>query len=321
MKMKTVLLAVMAGLALPTVQAAGVKAVDSIAAVADNQVITLSRLNAAVEAAKRSGGVRSMTDGQIRNQVLAQLINESLLVQAGKRRGLAASEAEVDAELARQAAAQKVGVEALYARAARSGIGRNALRRQAADAVVGQKVRQQVIQQQAQVSDQEIDAAIEQAARQGIALPEGGAVKEYRAQHILIKADQALAAAAAEDTIHKLWREARSGQDFAQLARQYSQDAGSAPQGGDLGWFSDGVMVPEFEAAVKSLEPGQLSRPVKSQFGWHIIRLNETRESGSPEARRRHAVRNLIVQQKAAQAQAALLQQLYEGAYVDVRVR
>lgn len=322
MNMKPVLLAVAAAIALQTAQAADVKTVDSIAAVADNQVITVSQLNAAVaEAKSASREARQMPQEQLRNQVLAQLINESLMVQAGKRRGLGASEAEIDAELARQAAARKSNVDALYAQAARNGMPRNALRRQVGDQIVLQKVRQQVIQQQARVSDQEVDAAIERARQQGIQLPEGEAVKEYRAQHILIKADQALVEAAAESTIRKLWQEARNGQDFALLARQYSQDPGSAQQGGDLGWFADGVMVPEFEAAVKNLKPGQLSQPVKSQFGWHIIKLNETRESGSPEDRRRNAVRSLIAQQKAEQARAALLQQLHQGAYVDVRVR
>ena len=79
-------------------------------------------------------------------------------------------------------------------------------------------------------------------------------------------------------------------------------------------------MVPEFEDAVKKLKKGQISRPVKTQFGWHLIQLTDTRESGTPEERQRNAVRQYIMQQKAEAASAQLLQQLHESAYVDVRL-
>ena len=139
-----------------------------------------------------------------------------------------------------------------------------------------------------------------------------------RQQHILIKADNDNAAVGAESTIRKIYSQARSGADFGGLARQYSQDS-SAGNGGDLGWFADGMMVAPFEEAVHKLKPGQISAPVRTQFGWHIIKLNDVREAGTPEERQQNAVRQYLSQQKAQQATTNLLRELHSSSYVDVR--
>ncbi|WP_455234504.1 SurA N-terminal domain-containing protein [Thiogranum longum] len=110
--------------------------------------------------------------------------------------------------------------------------------------------------------------------------------EQRRASHILIQVaadadEEALkkATAEAEDVLAKI----REGGDFAALAKEHSDDPGSAAQGGDLGFFARGAMVPEFEDAVFSMETGDVSDPVKTQFGFHIIKLTEIRASGIPE--------------------------------------
>jgi peptidyl-prolyl cis-trans isomerase D len=98
--------------------------------------------------------------------------------------------------------------------------------------------------------------------------------EQVRASHILIKLDgrdEASAKARAEEVL----KEAKSGADFAALARKYSDDEASAKNGGDLDFFGRGRMVPEFDAAVFAMEQGQISDPVKTQFGFHIIKLVE----------------------------------------------
>lgn len=116
----------------------------------------------------------------------------------------------------------------------------------------------------------------------GDQMPTSG--EQVRARHILIsvaadasEADSALALAEAISITQRL----RAGEDFATLAAQYSDDTGSAQQGGDLGFFGRGQMVSEFEEAAFSLPIGQISEPVKSQFGYHIIEVTEQR-AGDP---------------------------------------
>ncbi|HEZ1436419.1 TPA: peptidylprolyl isomerase [Neisseria meningitidis] len=286
--------------AAPAQQQGGIRFSDGIAAVADNEVITRRRL---AEAKANLPKDAQISESELSRQVLMQLVNQSLIVQAGKRRNIQASEAEIDAVVAKNPALKNLSP---------------AQRRDFADNIIAEKVRQQAVMQNSRVSEAEIDAFLEQAQKQGITLPEGAPLRQYRAQHILIKADSENAAVGAESTIRKIYGEARSGTDFSSLARQYSQDA-SAGNGGDLGWFADGVMVPAFEEAVHALKPGQVGAPVRTQFGWHIIKLNEVRDAGTPQERIRNSVRQYIFQQKAEQATVNLLRDLHSGAYVDIR--
>lgn len=95
---------------------------------------------------------------------------------------------------------------------------------------------------------------------------------EYSAAHILVET---------EDEAKSIAEEAAGGADFAELAKEKSVGP-SGPNGGELGWFGEGQMVPEFEAAVMALEDGAISEPIQTQFGWHVIKLNESREKPKP---------------------------------------
>ena len=304
MNFKPLILAAALGLTL-NVHAADVKFSDGIAAVVDNDVITQREVAQAVAAARsRLPKGSQISNDELRQQVLSQLVNQSLIIQAGKRKKIQASEAEIDAVLAQNPTQAKKA--------------NKAVRRQIADSIVVEKVRQQAIMQNSRVSDSEVARYIEQTKQQGVTLPEADPVRQYHAQHILIKADNDNAAVGAESTIRKIYTQARSGADFGGLARQYSQDS-SAGNGGDLGWFADGMMVAPFEEAVHKLKPGQISAPVRTQFGWHIIKLNDVREAGTPEERQQNAVRQYLSQQKAQQATTNLLRELHSSSYVDVR--
>ncbi|WBU56024.1 peptidylprolyl isomerase [Paracoccus sediminicola] len=117
-------------------------------------------------------------------------------------------------------------------------------------------------------SDDEIQAAYAEA------FPEDDPINEYDADHILVETEEAANA---------IIEELEGGADFAELAAERSTDTGSAQNGGDLGWFTLDRMVPEFSTAVEGMEPGSTSsEPVQSQFGWHIIKLNETRVMEPP---------------------------------------
>ena len=128
---------------------------------------------------------------------------------------------------------------------------------------------------------------------------------EWNAAHILVATeDEALAVAARLE----------AGEDFAAVAQEVSTDTGSGAAGGELGWFSAGMMVPEFEAGVATLPVGEVSAPVQSQFGWHVIRLGETREQQPPAL---EAVRAELEGQVRQQAVEARLAELTEAATIE----
>jgi peptidyl-prolyl cis-trans isomerase C len=129
---------------------------------------------------------------------------------------------------------------------------------------------------------------------------------EYSAAHILVET---------EEEATDLRAQIEGGADFAALATEHSQDPGSGANGGSLGWFRLGQMVPEFEAAVVALEPGAVSQPVQTQFGWHLIRLDETRETTPPPL---EAVRAEVENQVRQEAVQAEIQALRAGASIEV---
>ena len=141
--------------------------------------------------------------------------------------------------------------------------------------------------------------------------------EQVHARHILIRFgdDEAAARKKAEDILKQL----RAGADFAELAKKYSEDPGTASKGGDLGFFGRGQMVPEFEQAAFSLKPGQISGIVRSTFGFHIIQTLAV--SGGNDATRRPAA-EFNAKLKASQVQAQELadkidQELKDGASMD----
>ena len=117
--------------------------------------------------------------------------------------------------------------------------------------------------------------------------------QEYNAAHILVET---------EEKAKELVAEARGGADFAELAKEHSTGP-SGPNGGSLGWFGAGMMVPPFEAATFALEVGAISDPVQTQFGWHVIKLNETRAIEAPSLEEVRGELEATVQQKAVEAQ------------------
>jgi peptidyl-prolyl cis-trans isomerase C len=116
---------------------------------------------------------------------------------------------------------------------------------------------------------------------------------DYRASHILVATE-----AVAKDLIERL----NGGASFADLARKMSMDP-SKDQGGDVGWFSPGNMVPEFSAAVVALKKGEITKtPVQTKFGWHVIRLDDVRERAIPDFEQVRDRVGLVIQQKKVQA-------------------
>lgn len=144
-------------------------------------------------------------------------------------------------------------------------------------------------------------------------------VTQQRARHILLRPNAQLSEAMARDKLNDFRRRINQGQsDFATLAKDNSQD-GSAASGGDLGWASPGQFVPEFEEVLNRLSPGQISEPLISRFGVHLIQLLERRTAALSERDQRELVRNMLREKKIDEVFVTWAQEVRARAYVELR--
>lgn len=127
---------------------------------------------------------------------------------------------------------------------------------------------------------------------------------EYNASHILVET---------EDEAKELITKLDGGADFAELAKEFSTGP-SGPNGGELGWFGPGMMVKPFEEAVVALEAGQVSAPVQTQFGWHVVKLNDSRIKGAPPL---EEVREELAAQVENDAVERAVQSLLDAAKIE----
>ena len=149
----------------------------------------------------------------------------------------------------------------------------------------------------------------------------GGApviVQQTHARHILIRTNELISESEARNRLLGLRERIENGADFAELARLQSQD-GSGSKGGDLGWLSPGDTVPEFERTMNQLAIRQLSQPVRTEFGWHLIQVLGRRNEDMSKERQRLMVRQALRERKSDEAYQEWLRQLRDRAYVEYR--
>lgn len=220
----------------------------------------------------RNGPIPAEGRDEILRSALDQLITYTALQQEAKARNINATDAEIDERL-KQMQSQFPNGEAFNKALADRNMTLQRLKDDArVDMLIGKMIDAEVAKQPP-VTDAQVREFYDKNPDK---FAQGEAV---RASHILIKVDQKADEAAkkkARTQIEDVLKQVKAGQDFGKLAQQHSQD-GSAAQGGDLGFFSRGQMVPPFEQAAFALKPGEISDIVTTQFGYHIIKLAETR--------------------------------------------
>ena len=144
-------------------------------------------------------------------------------------------------------------------------------------------------------------------------------IEQTHVRHILVKTSEVVSEDEAKHKLETVKERLANGGDFAELARLYSEDA-SAAGGGDLGWVNPGDTVPQFEEAMKALQPGQVSALVKTQFGWHLIQVLERRQQDMTREAARFKARQEIRARKGDEAYQDWVQELRDRAYVDIRL-
>ncbi|MBI4986285.1 MAG: peptidylprolyl isomerase [Rhodocyclales bacterium] len=144
-------------------------------------------------------------------------------------------------------------------------------------------------------------------------------IKQTRARHILIKINELVSEAEGHRKLVGIKERLDNGADFAELARLYSNDL-SATKGGDLGWLYQGDTVPDFERAMDALKVGEVSRPVQSPFGWHLIQVQERRNDEASVERQRLIARQALRERRSDEAYEEWLRQIRDRAYVEYRL-
>jgi len=235
---------------------------------------------------------------QLQSQVAENLIRQTLLNQEAQKRRIRAPKAQVNAQFKEQynsflknnQLTEKQLLELLQRPEVRErfrimfGLKQGTLSefkqslRKEIEAQLSQEVLKQVIAGEIAPTDQDLESYFEKNKSKYVK-PE-----QIRASHILLKVAEDAPeeeVKAAKEKIEQIKKELEAGADFAELAKKYSQDEGTAQQGGDLGYFERGRMVPEFEEAAFALQVGQISEPVRTKYGYHIIKLEDRKEGES----------------------------------------
>ena len=245
---------------------------EPAAAVVNGKRILMSSLNVRVQDALRQNpelhaGENLAKLRKMRRDILSELIDHELVIQEGIKAGLIPRDIEITTELAK-IKQQFPSEDSFEQFLKQQKLTKKKLHSIIERALIGKKVLDIKIKPTARsVTDEDISAFYEENKEQFVKQ------ESVKASHILIKVasgDDDQAKADAKSEIQTILEKARGGEDFAELAREYSQGP-SAPRGGDLGYFTRGQMVKPFEDAAFSLEKGQISEVVETQFGYHII--------------------------------------------------
>ena len=144
-------------------------------------------------------------------------------------------------------------------------------------------------------------------------------IEQHFARHILIKPNQIRDEATVISQLTELRERIKAGDDFALLSKEFSEDPGSALNGGELGWSTPGMFVPEFEQTMGSIEIDEVSAPFLSQFGWHILQVTERRNQDFSENITRNRAQNLLRQRKYEEELQVWLQEIRDEAFVEIK--
>ncbi|HWV13976.1 MAG TPA: peptidylprolyl isomerase [Cellvibrio sp.] len=145
-------------------------------------------------------------------------------------------------------------------------------------------------------------------------------IEQTHARHILVKLSEIMDDNQARDKLASLKERIEKGEDFAKLAKENSEDTGSMLSGGDLGWATPGMFAPAFEETMNNTALGKVSRPFKSQFGWHILQVLERRKEDMSDQMKRGQAQNVIRSRRFDEELQLWLTQIREDAYVEIKI-
>ncbi|MDM1247964.1 peptidylprolyl isomerase [Acinetobacter sp. R933-2] len=144
-------------------------------------------------------------------------------------------------------------------------------------------------------------------------------VTQYETRHILIKTSEIVTPENAKQMIESIYNRLKAGDDFATLASTYSNDPGSARDAGSLGWVSPGMMVPEFDKVMQNTPAGEISQPFETQFGWHILQVQDIRKQDMTNEYQKRMARQILGERQFDSELDGWLRELRANTYVEIK--
>jgi len=322
--MRRTILAGLAGLAFLAAPRARAELVDRVAAVVNNDVITLSEVEkrAGPELARvdqeATGPDRAQKRAAALKRVLDTMIDEKLVDNELKELKVTISDKEVDGAVDEVKKSYNLTDEQLQQAVSREGYSIAEYREQMRKQIGRYKLISEKVRKNVKVSDADVQSEYDRMTRSE------GEDYEVHIRHILIAVPRSASAAQVDQARRKaaaIAVEAREpGVDFADLAKKRSEGSSSS-DGGDLGFFKRGTMVPEFERVAFNLKTGEVSDPVRTQFGWHVLKLEEIRKLGmKPLAEVRPEIEERLRKVQAERLTAQYMETLRSAAVVEKKI-
>ncbi len=280
--------------------------IDKVAAVVNDEVITLSEVRE--ELKKRSRGNQKLSE----KEVLDQIIEEKLIEQEGKKLGVSVSDEEVNSMVEAIKARYNLEEKGMEKVLSEQNISFEEFKEQLKMQLLTKKVLDKYLTSKIAVTDQEIEKYY--IENYGEISP----AEEVRISHILIPKNSPNALEEAK-RIAELARSEK--EDFSKLAKRYSKDQASAPNGGDLGFFRIDQMIEPIAKAIKGIEPGKVVGPVETSAGYHIIKVTgkKTSDEKIPETVREE-IKNTLYRKKLEEQLRTWLNDVKQKAYIEKKI-
>jgi parvulin-like peptidyl-prolyl isomerase len=296
---------------------ANAKVFDKVAAKINTEIVTLSLVKERADLLRQkyARSPLGIPEEELLKEALNMIIDEKLMLQEGKKMGFIVDEDSINAamkDIAQKNGLEEVQLEQMLEREGRS---LSSYRNHIRDQILVSKITRFEISNRVKVSDKEINQYYRDHQKE---FWEDGRV---RARHILFISERSSSETNRKAKLQqakKVLNEIRKGRDFADLAMEYSEDV-SASDGGDIGFVVRGKMVREFEEAVFSLKPGQISDIVETEYGYHIIKVDEVVSGNTltlKDAKER--VTNVLTVEKQKQGYEDWIEELKKAAFIEV---
>lgn len=306
------------GVSFQTLAAMPERVEEIVAIVNDEPILKttfLRKLQEAKTTVKRDE--TSVSENILQQQVLEQMILSAIERQMANELGIEVTDEMLSRAVEAIAKQNQMDVATFKSGLKQSGIDFDLFKEDLRQEIQLNELKRQKIGKQIQVSNQEIDNFL----GTNRPAPDPVLVSQKHVRHILIKLSNTVTDTDVKLKLEKIRSQILSGKTFESVAKTFSMDSISANEGGDLKWVNPGFLPPEFEAAIQNLKVGEVSEPFKTEIGWHIAEVVETRQQDASEEMGRNQAKEELQKRKYLEELQNWLIDIRKQAYVDIRLK